>query len=224
MVDNLIMEAVVGSRAYNLHHEGSDYDRIGVFRAPTSAFLGLHTPAETITQSEPDDRTYHELGKYLRLLLKGNPTVTETLFLRDYITRTPVFDAIHAVRDFFLSKKLASAYIGYCTAQIKKFDAHNTDWKGDARYAKNARHTLRLAAQGSQVLETGGMDVWLSDDMRDYLFWACALPPEELRPLLVAAVESLKASEINSMLPEKPDEDFANWFLTDIRKNAILGS
>lgn len=80
---NVLLAGINGSTAYGLATEDSDVDRIGCFAAPTTAFHGLHPPvgkAATWVGTKPD-ATYHEAGKLAKLLLGGNPTLMEALWL-----------------------------------------------------------------------------------------------------------------------------------------------
>lgn len=87
---NVLLSGIVGSTAYGLAKPGSDIDRLGLFAADTTAFHGLHGPAESHVTTNPD-RTLHEAAKWCRLALGGNPTVMELVWLPDdlYEVRTP---------------------------------------------------------------------------------------------------------------------------------------
>src|SRR5690606_31256568 len=90
----LLLSGIVGSVAYGLAGPDSDVDRLGVYAAPTTAFHGLHPPvgkAASKATTSPDC-TLHEAGKFAALLLGGNPTITELLWLPDdlYEVRTPL--------------------------------------------------------------------------------------------------------------------------------------
>lgn len=92
MTDRVILlSGVVGSTAYGLAGPDSDVDRLGIFAVPTLSLLGLTPPEESHVTSKPDT-TLHEAGKAARLMLAGNPTVTELLWLPDdlYEVRTPL--------------------------------------------------------------------------------------------------------------------------------------
>ena len=56
---------------------------------PTSRFLGIHLPHSSKlthhadhTSGDSEDITIHEVGKFVSLCLKANPTVTELLWLQ----------------------------------------------------------------------------------------------------------------------------------------------
>ncbi len=74
------MAGIVGSTAYGLAGPGSDVDRLGMFAVRTETLHGLHPPTESVVAVNPD-RTLHEVRKYARLALGGNPTVSELMWL-----------------------------------------------------------------------------------------------------------------------------------------------
>src|SRR5687767_234260 len=74
-----------GSKAYGMDVEGSDDDYVGVF-VPRLAHLISMAGLERDTYAENDpDFTIHEIGKFCRLALKGNPAILETLWNPDVV-------------------------------------------------------------------------------------------------------------------------------------------
>lgn len=113
----ILLSGIVGSTAYGLDGPGSDVDRLGLFVTPTLELLGLRLPLESHVTVKPD-ATFHEAAKAARLILAGNPTASELLWLPDglYETRTPLGDEMIALRAAFLSgKAVRNAYLGYAT-------------------------------------------------------------------------------------------------------------
>ncbi|WP_399208205.1 DNA polymerase beta superfamily protein [Streptomyces sp. SLBN-118] len=96
---NILLSGIVGSTAYGLAGPGSDVDRLGLFAVDTAALHGLHRPTESHVTTAPD-RTLHEAAKWCRLALRGNPTVTELVWLPDdlYEVRTPLGDELIELR------------------------------------------------------------------------------------------------------------------------------
>ena len=71
-----------GSKAYGISVEGSDDDYVGVFVPSLEKFLSIRGfGPETHAANDPDF-TLHEIGKFCRLALKGNPAILETLWKR----------------------------------------------------------------------------------------------------------------------------------------------
>jgi predicted nucleotidyltransferase len=89
--DNIILEGVTGSTAYGLATENSDVDIKGVYLLPTKTVLSIGFQPEHTTKDHTDpDWVYHEVGKFMKLVINGNPTVTELLYLDEYTTLTPI--------------------------------------------------------------------------------------------------------------------------------------
>lgn len=155
-MENIILDGVVGSRAYGLATDDSDTDTLGVFVAPTLDVSGLFWSSkdETVTNASPDgdDYTYHEVGKFLRLILKGNPTMIEFLFLDEHTSKDKYGDLLvsNAIQLIPLTDTYYS-YLGYAQSQLEKFNHSGT--------FKYAKHALRLLEQGEDLLTTGSMSV-----------------------------------------------------------------
>lgn len=79
-----ILRVVTGSHAYGLNVPTSDRDEKAVVIEPICEVAGLAEPwgGKVYSQAGTEDFEVYGLRKYLRLALKGNPTVTEMLFIR----------------------------------------------------------------------------------------------------------------------------------------------
>lgn len=217
MNDNIALQAVVGSTAYGLNHADSDIDTLGIFVEPTETILGLKQPNETFVSKNPDV-TLHEVGKFVRLAVKGNPTVLELLFMNDYLVKTEDGKTLVDARQAFLGEKaVRAAYVGYATSQIKRLEKRG-DFGSDLkkRYAKHARHCFRLLLQAEQLLTTGSMQVKVSPQAREYLFSLGEMPIERLSQEFASQIAVLDAT--SSFLPEEADVATVNQALLDIRR------
>jgi uncharacterized protein len=164
----VLLSGIVGSTAYGLAGPDSDVDRLGIFAAPTVSFHGLHAPKDSHVTTNPDV-SYHEAAKACRLILGGNPTASEILWLPDdlYEDRHPLGDDLINIRSAFLSaKRTRDAYLGYATQQFRKLEARGDgSFSADTRKrtAKHARHLLRLCWQGLHLYRTGELLIRLED-------------------------------------------------------------
>lgn len=61
--------------------------RRGMFASPTLELLGLRVAPESHVTAKPD-ATFHEAAKAARLILAGNPTASELLWLSDDLYET----------------------------------------------------------------------------------------------------------------------------------------
>jgi len=90
----ILLDTISGSRAYGLETPESDTDTRGVFILPQDMFFGF-TYIEQVN-SDRNDHTYYEIGKYLKLLAKNNPSSIELLFAPEdsVIFKHPLMDCI----------------------------------------------------------------------------------------------------------------------------------
>lgn len=212
---------VVGSNAYGLAGAHSDVDRLGVFAVPTVELHGLARPAETRVTHEPDV-TVHEAAKFCRLALAGNPTVTELLWLPDrlYETRTPLGDALIAIRSRFLSaRRIRDAYLGYATKQFRLLS--NREGGYDKRVAKHARHLMRLCHQGLHAYRTGEIRVTL-DEPRTFVEFGerVAAGDLDLARAMLATHEAAFATAAPAV-PDQPDVDAVEAWLRVVRQEFL---
>lgn len=215
--DNIILEGITGSKAYGLDHEGSDTDIKGVFVAPTQDILGLYNVKETIDHTDPD-WTYHEVGKFIDLAMKANPTILELLFLDGYLEITKAGKMLVDNRHLFLSKRIYNSYGGYALSQARKLNARGGTYgsgRGN-RYEKHTRHCFRLLFQGKELLETGNLTVRVTPEMREELFAIGKMEPSAIIDRFEKEFSAF--DKIPSVLPEEPNKEEINKILLKIRK------
>lgn len=220
---NIILEGITGSQAYGLDTEHSDTDIKGVYVLPTKDILSIgFNPEKTTKDHVNPDWVYHEVGKFMKLVISGNPTVTELLYLDSYTVLTPIGEMLTASRDLFLSTKaVMNAYRGYAFSQAKRLnnrteqglDGYDSALKN--RFAKHTRHCFRLLMQARQLLETGTLDVTVTPTQRDYLFEMGEKTADEIVDEFMR--QDAQFDSIVSVLPDKPDMDELNALLYNIR-------
>lgn len=218
----IILQAVMGSHAYGMNHAGSDEDRKGVYVSSTVAVAGLNPPKETVVKTNPDFE-FHEIGKFIRLALKCNPTVLEQLYVTHYETLNPYGSILVENRTIFLSKRrIAGAFGGYAMDQFERLKKRgdgtfSSDTKN--RTEKHARHMFRLLDQGRELLTTGTLTVKVADSER--LFDLGRLPPNEMSAAFNAEDDRFNKAYEESTLPEHGDHDKAAELLAIIRANHL---
>lgn len=223
--DGVVLEGVVGSRAYGLDNEVSDESRIGIFLAPSEEFLGLDAVSETV-KNPWSDEVLHEAGKFCRLALKVNPTVTELLWLDEHLIRTDVGYQLITLRSAFLSAPYCrSAYLGYAQSQFAKLkDRGNGSFSSDlrSRTAKHARHLARLLTCGFGLWSTGKLQIRL-DAPEWYHAFGDTVADGDLR-----AAEDLLADygqmfdDTPPALPAAPERDHIDLWLRTIRSERLM--
>lgn len=222
---NIVLEGVTGSVAYGLATDKSDVDIKGVYLLPIKKVLsiGFDLQHTTIDNNDPD-WVYHEVGKFMKLVISGNPTVTELLYLDEYTQLSSIGQMLIDNRDAFLSTSaVMNAYRGYAFSQAKRLnnrteqglDGYDSSLKN--RFAKHTRHCFRLLMQARQLLETGTLDVKVTPEQRAYLFAMGEKTASEVVDEFMR--QDAEFENIVSVLPDQPDYERLNNLLYDIRMN-----
>lgn len=166
---DILLRGIVGSNAYGLATMDSDVDYMAVYMEPQEYFLGLQLVQDkdlTVhSTSDEKDLTAHEIGKFMRLALKSNPSILELLWLPDwaYTHISTHGEYLLDSRHWFASADLVkNAYLGYATQQFKLLERRG-DFGSDMkkRTEKHARHLYRLLIQGFGLYRTGELAVEL---------------------------------------------------------------
>lgn len=221
--NNIILEGITGSVAYGLNTETSDIDIKGVYVLPTRKVLEIgFDPKHTTIDNVDPDWVYHEVGKFMKLVINGNPTVTELLYLNEYTKMTPIGQMLVDNRDAFLSTKaVTNAYSGYAFSQAKKLNnrteqgLNGYDSSLKNRFAKHTRHCFRLLMQARQLLETGTLNVKVTPEEREYLFAMGEKTADEVVAEFMRQDTEMK--NVKSILPDEPDYERLNSLLYEIR-------
>ncbi|MGK3985496.1 nucleotidyltransferase domain-containing protein [Sorangium sp. So ce136] len=136
----VVLEAVVGSRAWGLAHEGSDTDRRGVFALPFPWTTGLAEPPRDLVSTD-GSASYWEVEKAIRQALRADPNTLELLFVHTAEARDEIGAWLLEARGAFVSSAIYGSFGRYALSQLKRLSqAH------------------RLAEHRERVLD------WLADD------------------------------------------------------------
>jgi hypothetical protein len=131
----IVMLCLVGSDSHNTKipnsnpHGIDDTDFLGVYVPPPSYTLGVKAGlkhAETVNfQYEELDCVFYSLRRFVELLLKSNPNVLGTLWLRPehYVLTSPEWDRLMAARRAFSSRASYPSFSGYAYGQAKKMES-----------------------------------------------------------------------------------------------------
>lgn len=217
---HLLLQGVVGSVAHGLAGPDSDVDRAGIFAWPTRKLLGLTAPPGSLVTREPD-LTLHEAAKAVKLILGGNPTAAEILYLSEHEIHTDLGDELVSIRSAFLSgPRVKAAYLGYADSQFKKLlarggESFNSDIPAK-RVPKHARHLRRLVEQGYELYTTGTVTVRLENPQL-YLDFGqqIATDPEAARPYMAEAEARFAAAR--TVLPAAPHIEIVEDWLRRVR-------
>lgn len=128
--NNLILaEVVIGSYAFNLHTPKSDRDLYGIYHLTKDDFYSLHYRADKSynnvvekIDSNDQDITYIEVGKFFELLANGNPNVLEIVASFKESKNVDFLSELVSDIDInkVLSKKCHKSFGEYAQTQIRK--------------------------------------------------------------------------------------------------------
>lgn len=135
----VVVDTLVGSRAWGVAHEGSDEDRRGIFVLPLAWTTGLVEPPHDLVSLD-GSQTYWEVGKAIRQALRADPNTLEMLFANPELVDPMAADLL-AIRDHFLSQEIYGAFGRYALSQLDRLE-----------------HNQRLAEHRSTIIG------WLRDD------------------------------------------------------------
>lgn len=124
LAPTIVLDVVVGSRAWGLDHAGSDEDRRGVFVLPFPWTTGLASPPGDLASAD-GCRAYWEVGKAVRQAVRADPNTLEMLFVAaDGDVRDPLAAPLLAVRDAFVSQEIYGSFGRYALSQLERLE-HN---------------------------------------------------------------------------------------------------
>ena len=210
----LLINGIVGSRAYGLDNDASDTDTLMVYAEEPTFFLGLQNPdAGSLTRVvhvvDGDDSQAHEISKFLRLALKANPTCSELLWLPAYLGLSPAGAELVAMRGDLLSAgSVRSAYLGYCQSQVARLRKTQKE--------KAGRHVMRLALQAETLWKTGELHVRVADPQRCFDFGRQVLAEPQLAADLVDRLADALSGP--TPLPAQPNRARVEAWLLDFRR------
>ena len=247
-----ILRATVGSTVHGLHHGGQDdRDEMAVFVEPPEYLLGLRRAPgirgglygfeHFVERTQPEgkrsgpgdlDLVAYSLRKYVRLALKGHPTILLLLFVPDelVLVKTELGEKLRDLRPALLSRRAGRGYLGYLRGQRERLlgvrgqkrvnrpelvEAHGFD-------TKYAMHAARLGYQGIELLETGLLTLPLAEPERSRVmairtgertFDEALAEIDEVERRLADALE-------RTTLPPQPDKVAVDRFLVEAYRRA----
>lgn len=116
-------EYIRGSHAYGTAIETSDKDIGGVYICPKEMLEGLRSGYIEQVADEKNDTVFYELGRWVELLFKSNPTALESLFIPEDCIIGEIHPAVKYIidhRDMFITKDSLNPILGYAHSQILK--------------------------------------------------------------------------------------------------------
>jgi hypothetical protein len=114
----VVLDTIVGSRAWGLAEEDSDEDHRGVFALPFTWTQGLVAPPEDLVSAD-GSATYWAAGKTIRQALRTDPNTLEMLFLPGAKPLDPIGEWLLAERDAFVSVEIYGTFGRYALGQLR---------------------------------------------------------------------------------------------------------
>ncbi len=217
----IIYRCQVGSKAFGLASEDSDDDLRGIYLPPARLHWSLRRLPEQLEFMEQErDEVYWELEKFLRLALKANPNVLETLWTHLVLQADETAQELRAIRLAFLSKHVYKTYSGYVLSQFRRMANAFKD-KGTYK-PKHAMHLVRLLHSGIAALETGEIRIDVAE-RRDELLHIRndGLPFDEVKRRALELDERFQQAFERTALPEQPDFRRVDEFLVRARRRMV---
>ena len=217
----IIYRCQVGSKAYGLATEDSDDDLRGIYLPPAKLDWSLYRLPEQLESIDDEkDEVYWELDKFIRLALKANPNVLETLWTPLVLDANEVAQRLRTIRQAFLSKHLYKTYSGYVLSQFRRM-ANAVKNQGKFK-PKHAMHLVRLLYSGIAALETGEIQVDVSE-RRDELLHIRngSLTFDEVKEKALGLDRTFQQAFEKTTLPDQPDYARVNEFLIWARRSMV---
>lgn len=231
-ISRLILKTLVGSRAYGIAREDSDYDYRGVFQVPTSEIVGLNSFTKNKQWIEGNtDEAYFELGHFLHLAVKSNPSIMD-------IFVAPILQSDNGGRELrnlfphvWSAEAVQNAWLGKAKHQQTKMldPKQKRVWKFAAEY-------LRLALTASNLLTFGYYDLEIRRTYRPLEHLGGTFAKADFRQLMLDIKDGkMKVGEIVDLTEQaiqevkrlavegpykdqRSDEERINEFLVAARK------
>jgi predicted nucleotidyltransferase len=217
----IIYRCQVGSRAFGLAGSDSDDDLRGVFLPPARLHWSLYKLPEQIESNASGcDEVYWELEKFLKLALKANPNVLETLWTPKVLEASAVAQELRDLRDAFLSRHVYKTYSGYVLSQFRRMA--NAFAQSGTYKAKHAMHLVRLLYSGIEALRTGQIRVDVAEHREELLaIKSGAWTFEQARTRALELDSVFQEAYQHTQLPEQPDFQLVDHFLISARRRMV---
>jgi len=183
-----ILEVVVGSTLHGTAVQDGleDLDIMAVVLEDKTEFVGLY-PEDTWThRTKPEgvrseagdvDHVAYGLRKYLRLAMRGNPTILLALFAKDPFihVQSPEGYQLQQMAPYIVSRLAYAPFRGYMKQQHERL----LDVRGQRNVTrpelvekygydvKYAGHIIRLGLQGQELLLTGRITLPMPEEQRN---------------------------------------------------------
>lgn len=228
-----LLKVLIGSHSHDLARPDSDYDYRAVYVTPTTEILSLgHSYKGSSWMEGEEDNTAYEIGHFLHLATKCNPTILEVFkapviesFVTDKkltheqegsftFTRFNLGEELRGLFPYVWNPKDAfNAFLGYSLNQRKKL----LDDK-DRRGFKYATAYIRTLYNLIDLLEFGTFDLKISESRKQEIIRIRDAEASVGEIINLATVLTKTAEILLPTCKHEPDITKVNEFLLKVRK------
>src|SRR4051794_26877664 len=202
---------VSGAHLYGFPSPDSDVDLRGAHLLPLREVVGLDLPEQTVERKldlagVEVELVSHDLGKYLRLLVKNNGYVLEQIFSPLVVTGQGFLDQLRPLARRCITRHHYHHYRGFIATQRRLLD------KQEPKITKTVLYAYRVLLTGIHLLRTGEVEASLprlgQEYQRPFLGKLIAQKREEKGPApdLDWAFHDAQLRELEGLLDEAYQE------------------
>jgi len=148
---------VSGAHLYGFPSPDSDMDLRGCHKLPLADVVGLNVPRETV---EPKfdlagtevELVSHEVGKYLRLLVRNNGYILEQIFSPIVVLGQSFLDELRPIARRCITRHHYHHYRGFYATERKLIETE------EPKRVKPVLYTYRVLMTGIHLLRTGEVE------------------------------------------------------------------
>ena len=154
---NPLFVTVSGAHLYGFPSPDSDVDLRGCHQLPLRDIVGIDRPKETLEWETDHDGTEvelvsHDIGKYLRLLLKNNGYILEQVFSPIVVLGRDFLNELRPLAQQCITRHHYHHYRGFYAAQRKLIE------KEEPKRVKPILYAYRVLMTGIYLLRTGKVE------------------------------------------------------------------
>lgn len=229
LMSNTHYLVVMGSRAYGVNTDKSDFDIYG-FAVPPKRLIwpagvpgfgskppGFDQYIQTHVRMDTDEFDFRIMSivKYFDLCLKCNPDVIDSLFVPQscVLHASPLAYMVRDQRHRFLNRKdVWRAYSGYAKSQLHKLDTKQPiggrveAFEREGFDRKFAYHGVRLLDEAEQILTTGTLDLRHAQSLLLDIRKDGGMPLTEILKWVASKENDLQAAYERCILPDQRPE------------------
>lgn len=226
-----LFATISGAHLYGFPSADSDVDLRGCHLLPLREVIGLELPEQTLERKLVQhgveiELVSHELGKYLRLLVKNNGYVLEQIFSPLIVLGHDFLEELRPLARCCITRHHYHHYKGFLHTQRKLLN------KQQPRILKTLLYAYRVVLTGVHLLRTGEVEPYLPRLAEEYrqpfLAELIARKLQEKGPAekLDWSFHDARLHELEllldrsfqeSTLPEQRDRQAVHQFLVDYR-------